>query len=39
MTDQSEQLLNLMSEIILQYINVHRDEMSRENIAVDEEGN
>lgn len=33
MAEQSEQLLNLMSEIILQYINVHRDEVSSEHIA------
>ena len=37
MAEQSEQILDLMTEIILQYINVHRDEESHEHIEVREE--
>lgn len=37
MSEQSEQLLDLMTEIILQYINVHRDKLSSEHIAENKE--
>ena len=39
MSEQSEQILDLLTEIILQYINVHRDEENREHIAVNEKEN
>lgn len=37
MSEQSEQILDLMTEIILQYISVHRDEESHDHIAENEE--
>lgn len=39
MSEQAEQILDLMKEIILQYISVHRDEESHDHIAVNKEEN
>lgn len=39
MSEQSEQILDLMTEIILQYLSVHRDKENREIIAVNEKEN
>lgn len=39
MTERSEQILELMAQIILQYLSTHEDEVSSETIAVKEKEN
>lgn len=39
MTERSEKILDMMTEIILQYFSIHRDEENREIIAVNEKEN
>lgn len=39
MSEQSEQILDMMTEIILQYLSAHGDELSNEHIAVNKEEN